>query len=233
MPRVPRLLLDEVCYHILTRGNNRAAVFFDGTDRQRYGQLLATLLPTHQVQLYHYCLMTNHVHLVVRATAGVELRLAIQRLNLTYAKYLRRTYGHVGHVWQDRFKSLLIADDVHLLQCGAYLELNPVRAKLVTDPAAYPWSSYRLYAYGQADALVTLNPAYLGLGRTAPERQQRYRQFVAEQVSPLPRGWFQQLAVGAPDSLAAVQRRSGTTLLRRPRGRPRKQPILPQAVATT
>jgi len=95
--------------------------------------------------------MTNHVHLIVRAAIGVQLRLAMQRLNLTYAKYLRRTYGHVGHVWQDRFRSLLIAEDAYLLQCGAYIDRNPVRAKLVTSPEAYPWSSFRVYAFGRQD----------------------------------------------------------------------------------
>jgi putative transposase len=136
--------MDDACYHVLSRGNNRAPVFFEEIDRQRYGQWLLEFSRCHRVLIYHYCLMTNHVHLVVRAANGLQFRLAIQRLNLTYAKYLRRTYGHVGHVWQDRFKSFLIADDPHLLQCGAYIELNPLRARMVTAPAKYPWSSYRV-----------------------------------------------------------------------------------------
>ena len=148
MPRPPRCLLNEACYHVLTRGNNRAAVFSTEADRQRYGQWLLTLSQAHQVQIYHYCLMTNHVHLVVWVSSGSGLRQLMQRLNLTYAQYLHRTYGHVGHVWQDRFTSLLIGDDAHLLQCGAYIELNPVRAKRVATPEAYPWSSYCAYAHG-------------------------------------------------------------------------------------
>lgn len=205
MPRPPRLLVDDGCYHILTRGNNRAPVFFSDTDRQRYSRWLLMLSQEHHVQVYHYCLMTNHVHLVVRATLGADLRTALQRLNLIYAQYLHRTTGHVGHVWQDRFKSLLISDDAYLLQCGSYIELNPVRAQLVHEPAAYAWSSYRVYATGAEDPLVILSPAYVALGNTPAARQARYRRFVEQQVT-LPADWLSQQVLGTS----------------RPPGRPRK-----------
>lgn len=232
MPRPPRLLLDDTCYHILTRGNNREPVFFEEPDRQRYGQWLLEFCQTHGVQVYHYCLMTNHVHLVVRATIGSQLRLAMQRLNLTYAKYLRRTYGHVGHVWQDRFKSLLIADDPHLLQCGAYIELNPVRARIVPTPASYPWSSYRAYAQGCADPLVSLSPVYLALGATPTERQQRYRQFVEQQVPPLPTNWLQRTVLGTNGQLGPLLAQRRLAVQPRPRGRPRKSSLVQTATVS-
>ena len=226
MPRPSRLLVDDGCYHILTRGNNRAAVFHADADRQRYGQLLLRLSREHGVAIYHYCLMTNHVHLIVRASVGTALRQALQRLNLTYAHYLHRTYGHVGHVWQDRFKSLLLGDDAYLLQCGAYVELNPVRAKMVATPAAYPWSSYRMCAQGRMDPLVTLSPTYLALGPTPSTRQQRYQHFVESQAIALPPNWLSQPALGSPESFAALRARGSSVIFSRPRGRPRKTPLL-------
>ena len=176
MPRTARQLVDDSCYHVLTRGNNRAAVFHEPADYQRYGQLLLELLPTHRVQVYHYCLMTNHVHLLVRTATGAGLRQAMQQLNLRYALAYKRKYGHTGHLWQDRFKSLPIADDSYLLQCGTYIELNPVRARMVQQPPDYPWSSARRYLTGHRDPLITPSPAYLNLGRTAPDRQRHYQQ---------------------------------------------------------
>jgi len=222
MPRRPRLLIDQACYHVLTRGNNRAAVFFSDADRQRYAQWLAGFSREHGVQIYHYCLMTNHVHLVVWVTNGPALRQTMQRLNLTYAKYLCRTYGHVGHVWQDRFQSLLIADDIYLLQCGGYIELNPVRAGLVEEPSAYPWSSHRSYVGGYADPLVTPSPAYLALGQTLHDRQVRYREYVTCQLRPPVADWLKQPVFGTagqPASCLVAAQGWGTS---RRRGRPRK-----------
>ena len=116
MPRLARQLADDACYHVLTRGNNRAAVFHEPADFQRYGQLVLEYFRPHGLALYHYCFMTNHVHLVVRAATGVGLRQAMQGLNLRYALAYKRKYPHTGHFWQDRFKSLLIAEDLYLLQ---------------------------------------------------------------------------------------------------------------------
>ena len=107
----------------------------------------------------------------------------MQGLNLRYALAYKRKHGHTGHFWQDRFKSLLIADESYLLQCGAYVELNPVRARMVAAPSAYPWSSARSYLTGHLDPLITLSPTYLNLGTTAAERQHQYQQFLETQIA--------------------------------------------------
>src|SRR3989338_9723849 len=147
MPRPTRQLADGACYHVLCRGNNRAAGCYADVDRHRYGHWLLAFTQEHAVAVYHYCWMTNHVHLVVHATTGRGLRTAVQRLHRRYAQYLHQTYGHVGHVWQDRFKSLRLADDAALLACGRYVERNPVEARLVATPQAYPRSSARVYLH--------------------------------------------------------------------------------------
>jgi len=96
------------------------AVFLDAEDQQRYCQLLHRYFLAHQIHLYHYCLMSNHVHLIAEATTAMGLRHAMHGLNLAYALTYKRRYGHTGHFWQDRFKSLLIAKDSYLLLRGVY-----------------------------------------------------------------------------------------------------------------
>ena len=221
MPRLARQLTDASCYHILTRGNNRAAVFHDLADYQRYGQLLLEAFPSHGVQVYHYCLMTTHVHLVVAAATGAGLRAAMQRLNLRYTLAYKRKYGHTGHFWQDRFKSLLIADDAYLLQCGGYVDLNPVRARMVAHPDEYPWVSARAYLTGVYDPLLTPNPRYLDLGRTGTERQQRYRTFLTEQLRK-PARTMDGIPFGSAPHLRQLAPLTGTSLPLKSRGRPRK-----------
>ncbi|MBI2093491.1 MAG: transposase [Candidatus Omnitrophica bacterium] len=220
MPRLARQLTDDSCYHVITRGNNRAAVFHEPADYQRYGQLLLEYLLPNRVQLYHYCLMTNHVHLVVRAATGAGLRQAMQGLNLRYALAYKRKYAHTGHFWQDRFKSLLIAEDAYLLQCGAYVDLNPVRARLVHQPQVYPWSSARVYTDGVNDPLVVPNPSYLALGSSNPERQTRYQQFLSDQLQqPIQ----DDIATGSTAHLRQLASFTGTSLPMKRRGRPSKE----------
>ena len=150
----------------------------------------------------------------------------MQQLNLRYALLYKRKYGHVGHFWQDRFKSLLIAEDAYLLACGAYIELNPVRARMVAQPQAYPWSSARRYLTGHADPLLTPSPAYLNLGRTSLDRQRQYQQLLTAQRADHP-GATEPLAGSAPHwrTVATI---GGQPPLRS-RGRPRKIAVLPTA----
>ena len=183
MPRRLHALIDDGCYHIICRGNNRSTVFREESDRQCYLHLLAGYCDEYRVALHHYCLMSNHVHLVVRAHGGQDVVRAMHGLNLTYAQHMQRTYDHVGHVWQGRFKNVPITADAHLLQCGAYVELNPVRAGIVQAPQAYPWSSYRAYATGLRDPLLVPDPAYMGLAATPTHRQHIYRDFVMRQLA--------------------------------------------------
>lgn len=182
MPRGPRILIDGGTYHVMTRGNNGQPVFHGDADFQRYLQLLATYVKDHDLRLYHFALMPNHVHLVLEVSRGPMLSKTMSGLNLSYALYYRKRYRYAGHLWQGRFKSLLIDRDSYLLECGRYVELNPVRAGLSRSPEEYLWSSYRSYATGSNHTLLAVDqhPLYPTLGRTAAERQQRYRQFVVE-----------------------------------------------------
>ena len=212
MPRMARVVVDGGTYHVLTRGNNGQVVFHEDGDCQRYLQLLATYAKDHSLKIYHYALMPNHVHLVLETERSDGLSKAMARMNLAYALFYRRRHGYRGHLWQGRFKSLPVDRDTYLIECGRYVELNPVRAGLVKAPRDYAWSSYRAYAEGFDNSLITPNPLYLGLAATAAVRQQRYRQFVDDGLRPvttplLARYQFDGIGIPVPQ---------------RPRGRPRK-----------
>lgn len=164
MPRTARTLTPQTTYHVLARGNNRQPVFHEPPDYETYRRLLLELLAeTPTLRCYHYCLMPNHVHLLLYAEHAQTLVTSLQRLQLSYAWYHRRIYRTSGHLWQGRYKSLPILDDPYLLEAGRYIERNPLEAKLAEKPELYSWSSYRHTALGQPDPLLTPSPAYLVL----------------------------------------------------------------------
>jgi len=104
----------------------------------------------------------------------------MKQVNLTYFHYYKKIYDYCGHFWQDRFKSSVIEIDSYLLQCGKYIELNPVRAGMVNHPAHYPFSSYNFYTGDKPDTLITPSPAYLGLSDSVRLRQKQYVDFVVD-----------------------------------------------------
>jgi putative transposase len=126
--------------------------------------------------------MPNHVHLVLQVARGEDLSRAMLKLNLTYALYYHKRHRYSGHLWQGRFKSLPIDRDSYLLECGRYVELNPVRAGLCHEPSGFPWTSYRAYSAGAEDPVVRASghPLYQALGLTMLERQTRYVEFIRD-----------------------------------------------------
>ena len=113
-----------------------------------------------------------------------EFSAFMKRLNLSYFYYFKEKYGWIGHLWQDRFKSLLVDKDIHLIQCGKYIELNPVKGKLVDKPEKYPWSSCRFYAKGTPDKFTKIKKDifYNTLGKNNNQRQKEYRKMIIEEV---------------------------------------------------
>ncbi len=179
MPRKPRQLLDEGYYHLIARGNNRLFLFAVADGFQVFRQLLAASKQKYPWRLAHYCLMSNHLHLLGQVPQGGLLPKLMQFLLFEYSRWYRRQTGYVGHLWQGRYKSPLVAGDSYFLECGRYIEWNPVRAGLVKRPEDHPWSSYRYYALGHADPLIDEDPFYASLGVDAATRQQRYQEFVS------------------------------------------------------
>ncbi|HEX9780696.1 MAG TPA: transposase [bacterium] len=179
MPRATRQLIDESYWHITVRGNNRRPLFHRPDDYRAYLRLLREYGRRFPGTLiHHYCLMPNQVHLLVRMGLGPDFPRFMQGVNQSYYHHYRRTHGYSGHLFQGRYKSFAIRTESYLLECGRYIERNPVRAEMVRDPRHYPWSSYTFYAEGQPDPLLTPSPLYEGLGAREFDRQLAYRDYV-------------------------------------------------------
>jgi putative transposase len=179
MARTARILVDDGFYHLIARGNNKKPVFDIAGGFSRFKEVLMLSKEKFDWDIFHYCLMPNHVHILARVAHGKDLSL-LMKFNLqSYSKWYRCRVEYTGYLWQGRFKSPLIEDESYLLQCGRYIEKNPVRAGLSARPEEYSWSSHRHYSYGQYDPLVTDDPSYQGFGMSPLERQRNYREFVS------------------------------------------------------
>ncbi|HUT53994.1 MAG TPA: transposase [bacterium] len=145
MARPWRIEFPEAVYHVTARGNNRAAVFQGDADRRDFLALLAAAGLRFNLKIFAFCLMTNHYHLFFR-TPDANLTRAMHWLNATYTIRMNRRHRRSGHVFQGRYKAMLVSDTAHWSVLSIYIHLNPVRAGIVTHPADYEWSSFRDYA---------------------------------------------------------------------------------------
>jgi putative transposase len=182
MGRPPRIAFPGLVYHVVNRGNNRQQVFEHEADFRRYLQLLRRYKELYGFRLYHYVLMSNHVHLLLQTSDKGSISKIMQGVTLAHTKYYNSKNESSGHVWQGRFKSHVIEKDTYLLQCGRYIELNPVRAKLVHDPGEYRWSSYRFHAFGEPNELLVKDPLHERPDESEQNRQKRYREFIQDGV---------------------------------------------------
>jgi len=126
--------------------------------------------------------MSNHVHILATPTASGTVGMMMQDVGRRYVRVINTLHGRTGTLWEARFRSSLIDSENYLLVCQRYIEMNPVRAGIVTDPAAYPWSSHTHYASGRADRLVTEHAVYLSLGSTPAERRVAYLSLFAQSI---------------------------------------------------
>ena len=151
MPRIARAVVVGVPHHVTQRGNNRQDVFFVDEDRASYLHLLKTHAERFDLVVYGYCLMTNHVHLIVVPQNEHALAKAVGRTHYDYTRYVNRLHGRSGHLWQNRFFSCPL-DDEHYWTAMCYIERNPVRAKMVRKAWRYPWSSAAAHVTGHDGA---------------------------------------------------------------------------------
>ena len=183
MPRQARILPETGFLHVMCRGNNRRKILRTATDKRKYCSLLLEVKEEDKIKIHHYFLMGNHPHLMIGINQESNLPRFMKRVNLQYFYYYRRKYGYAGHLWQGRYKSKLISNEPYLVQCGKYIELNPVRAGIVNEPQDYEFSSFRFYAFGQDDDLIDINPYYLELGNDSEARQLCYQSlFIDEET---------------------------------------------------
>lgn len=154
MPREARLLVENGCYHITTRGIRKSETFLNDPDYEKHIEFLKKCKKRFMCKLYGWCLMPNHLHLIIFSNT---LSKAMHFLNFSYAQYFNYKYSRSGYVWQNRYKSYIVQEDKYLLNLISYVEYNPVRAKIVSNPEAYRWSSYRARVLGH-DEFGLLDP---------------------------------------------------------------------------
>ena len=188
MARPLRIELSGGLYHVTSRGDRREDIYFSDADREDWLTLFAHVCARFNWVCHAYCLMSNHYHLVVETPEG-NLAKGMRQLNGVYTQMMNRTHGRVGHVFQGRYKAILVEKDSYLLELARYVVLNPVRANMVSDLGDWPWSSYPAMI-GQAPVPVWLQTDWL-LGQFASQRERArfgYVDFVRTGVG-LPSVW--------------------------------------------
>jgi len=184
MPRQPRLILPQVAAHIIQRGNNRMACFRDDSDYLLYLTHLRDLSTQLQCAVHAYCLMTNHVHLLVTPSTSETCTALMRDLGQRYVQYFNRRHERTGTLWEGRFRSCVTESGLYVLACYRYIELNPVRAGMVDHPGSYLWSSHAVNVGQRTDPLISQHPEFIGLGVDSARREAAYRVIVEEAVSP-------------------------------------------------
>lgn len=182
MPTLARVVLADYPHHVVQRGHNRQVVFGGASDYERYLATLAEFKEVFRVKVHAWCLMTNHVHLLLAPSDDTGLARLMKRLAARQTRYRNRLQQRSGTLWEGRYKSSVVQTDRHLLACCRYIELNPVRAGMVAAAQDYPWSSCRA-RLGCADStILDLDVCYQALAADEPERRVRYRELLCQPV---------------------------------------------------
>jgi putative transposase len=183
MPRPSRVVLPSVPLHIIQRGNNRIPCFLSPNDYLVYLDMLRECAMDCGCAVHAYVLMSNHVHLLLSPDDDNSVSMMMQRLGRRYVRYFNQRHGRTGTLWEGRFRSSLVQEERYLMICHRYIELNPVRARIVAAPADYPWSSHSANAFGRHNALLTPHLVYTALGSTSVARQVAYRHLFNEALT--------------------------------------------------
>ena len=168
--------------HLVQRGNDKQPCFEETGDYEIYLNSLEASAKRYRVNVHAYALMTNHVHLLVTPTDDSGPSRMMQQLGRRYVRYFNTKYQRSGTLWEGRFRSSLIDTDRYLLACYRYIELNPVRARMVATPSAYRWTSYKTNAFGARSALITPHDVWISLGTCTSTRQKNYRRLFDDEV---------------------------------------------------
>jgi putative transposase len=182
MARLPRFVLPGHPQHVIQRGNNRCGIFCAEADYRFFLEKLQLAAEKYDCAIHAYVLMTNHVHILVTPYRKEGIGKMMQTLGRYYVQYFNYCYRRTGTLWEGRYKAALIDTEHYLLTCMRYIELNPVRAQMVSHPSEYPWSSYRYNALGVRDTLITQHVEYQKLGMTEEERCSAYRQLFKTRI---------------------------------------------------
>jgi putative transposase len=226
MPRRRRIAVANYPHHIVQRGHSRRRVFFGSHDHESYLTMLQKSRRELGLKIYGYCLMSNHVHLIVDPGSDASsLSHLMKRLAGRHTQRMNRLRRRSGTLWEGRFKCSPIESDRYLLACARYVDLNPVRAGIVSAPEEYQWSSYRARIGLTACDWLDPDPCFLALAATAERRRQKYRRFVEDGVLETELKFIRDCAqrnqlTGCASFVDEIERRTGARIANRRPGRP-------------
>lgn len=220
MPRIARIIATGYPHHVTQRGNNRATVFFDDEDRQTYLKLLAGYAQKQHLQIWAYCLMSNHIHLLAAPETETALSRGIGLTNQMYTQYLNRKLNRSGRVWQNRFFSCVVESDQYLWAVARYIERNPLKVGLAVRAETYRWSSAKAHMTGTNDPLLVGANSWL-----SSQEQSTYAAFVrtedAESDNAIRRATRTGRPFGSESFIDMLELRLNQSLKPRKPGRPR------------
>ena len=221
MPRIARIIAPGYAHHITQRGNNRAQVFFDDEDRQTYLKLLSSYADKYKLQIWAWCLMDNHVHLLVVPESESSMARGIGLTNMVYTQYLNRKLGQSGRIWQNRFFSCVVEGNEYLWAVARYIECNPVKAGMVERAEEYIWSSARAHLKGISDDQIMLGDWL------EPSERQGYAAFVltedAEKNNNICKATRTGCPYGTESFIDTIEYQLNRTIRAKKAGRPKKQ----------
>jgi len=220
------MYLPDIPCHIIQRGNNRNACFFSEPDYHFYLACLGDACERYHVSIHAYVLMTNHVHILMTPKNHEGISKVMQSVGRRYVQYINKNYKRCGTLWEGRHKASPVAAESYLLACYRYIELNPVAAAMVQHPDEYPWSSYCHNAHGKTNALLTPHALYEGLGKTAEQQQENYRNLFSislekEYIRAIRNAARFSMPLGDDRFKAQIEKALGRRLGYSKRGRPR------------
>jgi putative transposase len=223
MARCARLISLDLPMHIMNRGNNKQTIFTNDEEKSYFRYLLYSKAQLNGIHIYHYCIMDNHIHLIVHLEPQADLSKFMKQVFLAYYSLFKNKHEYVGHLFQGRFKSIIIDTQSYLIQCGKYIELNPVRAKIVSNPGDYVYSSYQFYAQGIFDRLITPDPTYTSLGDTDSVRQALYQKLVIDEKLVNSDKLRCHLYLGSEEFVKRMEEKFGIRNIGLKKGRPKRE----------
>ena len=182
MARKPRLHFPGALYHVILRGNAQQTLFFEDRDRYRFYLLLQEGVEKFGYRIHAFCLMTNHIHLAIEV-GDIPLSRIMQNISFRYTSWINRQLKRSGHLFQGRYKSVLVDADAYLLELVAYIHLNPVRAGMVATPTDYPWSSHLAYLRQEALPWLATDRALSLFDRNGDKAVGMYLIFIGERIA--------------------------------------------------
>lgn len=227
MARLPRLIVPHQPHHVIQSGSNQQVIFRDDEDYRSFLQWLREASKSYKVAIHAYVLMPDHLHVLATPSDEDGLAQMMQRVGRYYVPYFNKKYGRTGSLWSGRFKTSLVEAARYFLVCSRFIELNPVRVRMVGSALDYPWSSYAHHAGARPDALITDHAEYWALGNTPFQREAAYIELAEQALThadttalkdALLKGW----PLGSDSFKLDLQNKAKRQVLPAKRGRPFK-----------